>query len=214
MSLHERWTYDRDDPAVMLFTAALRAWQLPILPGQRVLELGCNESDFLTLLHRADLSLDLVGMDWRPSDHAVWGHEPEGWRFVQGCAWDRSLFEAESFDWVISLGALEHFGLGFYGDPRIDDGDVRTIRAIEHWLKPGGQCYFDVPCNPERSQTPHYRVYAPEEISSRFWNDGLAEVGEVARGYSLPEPHAGTWVPQPTVARVPYHYVAIWGEKR
>lgn len=212
MSLHERWTYDRDDPAVMLFTAALRAWQLPILPGQRVLELGCNESDFLTLLHRADPSLDLVGVDWRPSDRFSEGHAPEGWRFVQGCAWDRSLFEPASFDWVLLLGALEHFGLGYYGDPRLSTrtlgGHWPTLDAVEGWLKPGGQVYFDVPCNPERAETAHFRTY-------RSTDDLLPlTLHEKARGWSLPEPQAGTWIPQPVIHRVPYHFVAIWGEKR
>lgn len=211
--LHEVWHYDGADPGLMLFTAALQAWQLPILPGQRILELGCNESDFLPRLKRAMLSLQLTGVDWRPSDAhargASLGHD-EGWTFVQGCAWDTSLFPPASFDWVIMLGALEHFGLGWheYGDPVDRLGDAKTMHAVTHWLAPGGQVYFDVPCNPERSQTAHFRTY---RAMHHFETPGLREV---ARGFSLPEPHAGTWVPQPTVHRHPYHYVALWQQRR
>src|SRR5688572_21882544 len=200
--LHERWTYDQSDPAIMLFTAALNAWQLPILPGQSVLELGCNESDFLPRLHRADPTLQLTGVDWRATDKPA-----DGWRFMQGTARDEEMFPAESFDWVLLLGALEHFGLGFYGDPVNADGDRCTSEAIARWLKPGGNLYFDVPCNPEYSQNAHFRTYP---ATFRFAVNGLREV---ARGWSLPEPHAGTWIPQPVIHRVPYHFVAVWARK-
>ena len=211
MSLHERWTYEQDDPAIMLFTAALKAWQLPILPGQSVLEIGCNESDFLPRLAKADPSLKLTGMDWRPLQRPD-GHGPEGFTFVQGCAWDADLFQAESFDWVLMLGALEHFGLGYYGDPKNDAGDYEAVQAAEHWLKPGGHLYFDVPCNPESAETRHFRTYSPGDIGQRLFM--LAgSTSEVARGYSLPEPTAGTWIPQPTIHRVPYHFCAIWASK-
>lgn len=222
MSLHEKWTYDGADPAIMLFTAALRAWQLPILPGQRILELGCNESPFLSLLAKADPSLELVGVDARPSDASSPGHSPEGWKFVQGCAWDQSLFAPASFDWVLLLGALEHFGLGYYGDPRAQLGDMETLWAVRYWLKPGGYLYFDVPCNPEDAETSHFRTYAPDTVRRRLGLIGLRDddeaivdrsLREVARGYSLPEPDAGTWIPQPTIHRVPYNFVAVWAGK-
>lgn len=203
MSLHETWTYEGEDPAIMLFTAALKAWQLPILPGQSVLELGCNESDFLPRLHRTDPTLTLFGVDWRASDK-----EPDGWTFVQGTAWDGSLFPEQSFDWVVSLGALEHFGLGWYGDPKNRDGDMHTLAAVSWWLKPGGHTYYDVPCNPTYSESAHYRTYRAA------FPPGCADpMMHVAHGYSLPEPNAGTWVPQPTVHKHPYYYVAVWAKK-
>lgn len=212
MSLHETWTYEQDDPAIMLFTAALKAWQLPILPGQSVLEIGCNESDFLPRLHRADPTLKLTGMDWRPLQRPD-GHGPEGFTFVQGCAWDANLFPAESFDWVLMLGALEHFGLGYYGDPREAYGDVKTMDAVAHWLKPNGHVYFDVPCNPERAQTAHFRTYDPLSAGFLLPTSPIF-INELARGYSLPEPRAGTWVPQPLVHVTPYHFVALLGRKK
>jgi hypothetical protein len=205
MSLHETWTYEGEDTAIMLFTAALKAWQMPILPGQSVLELGCNESDFLPRLHRADPSLKLFGLDWRASDK-----EPDGWTFTQGTAWDGSLFPEQSFDWVVSLGALEHFGLGWYTDPKEPEGDHYTMAAVDWWLKDGGAVYFDVPCNPEYAETAHYRTYAAMDAGALL---DCTCLEEVARGYSLPEPNAGTWVPRPTVHKHPYYYVAVYAKK-
>ena len=221
MSLYESWTYAESDPALMLFTAALQAWQLPILPGQSVLEIGCNESDFLFRLHNADNTLKLTGLDWRENDKAHNGRG-HGWTFVQGCAWDEKLFEPESFDWVLMLGALEHFGLGWYGDPKEPIGDELALAAIGHWLKPGGNLYFDVPFNPEYSVGAHFRTYSKIALEQLIYPDGVINYNsfktilpleEIACGYSLPEPQAGTWIPQPTMHREPYHFAAIWARK-
>ncbi len=211
--LYQRWSYVEADPAMMLFTAALQAWQLPILPGQSVLELGCNETHFLDKLHETDPTLQLTGVDWNASDHRARGYGIDGWTFKQGSAFDASLFEPESFDWVLLLGALEHFGLGYYGDPRADIGDLLTLAAISKWLKPGGSVYFDVPCNPQDEQTPHFRTYAPKTVTERLMGAPGHDLVEVARGYSLPEPRAGQWIPQPTVRLQPYHFIAVWARK-
>lgn len=212
LPFYQAWEYAESDPAMMLFTAAVKAWQLPILPGQSVLELGCNETQFMERLRVTDPTLTLAGVDWNRCDHFANGYGPDGWTFKQGSAWDMSLFEPESFDWVILLGALEHFGLGWYTDPRDELGDRKTLDAVAYWLKPGGHLYFDVPCNPETAQTAHFRTYAPGDIRSRLLtsSNGLQEV---ARGYSLPEPAAGTWIPQPLVPLSPYHFVAVLARK-
>src|SRR5262245_6601271 len=176
------WTYTESDPALMLFTAALHMWQMPIKPGQSVLELGCNESNFCERLVATDPTLKVTGVDARPCDHFAAGYGPEGWTFQQGSGFDASLFEADSFDWVFLIGALEHFGLGYYGDPGNEYGDVQTIETINRWLKPGGYCYFDVPCNPCDEQTPHFRTYAPESIQRRLLAYNRNPLKEVARG--------------------------------
>jgi SAM-dependent methyltransferase len=83
---------------------------------------------------------------------------------------DSHLFAPETFDAVVMLGALEHFGLGFYGDPIDDDGDTKTMQNIARWLKPGGWVYFDVPCQPTYSVRPnrHFRDYAPASVQERL----------------------------------------------
>lgn len=205
------WVYRDSDPAMALWTAAYQAWGLR-WPCQapRVLELGCAETDFAERLTRSNPFITFTGVDWRAEREAT------GWTFVQGDARDAHLFAPASFDVVLLLGALEHFGLGFYGDP-VDaepgDGDVQTLRNVARWLAPGGWAYFDVPCNPTFSiaNNRHFRTYAPADVQARL----LAETGlvERARGYSLPEPAAGTWIAEPTEHRVPYHFVAVVADK-
>jgi SAM-dependent methyltransferase len=206
------WVYTESDPALMLFTAAMSRFNLTFPPGSRILELGCAESDWLERMHRWDPSFELVGVDARR--HA----RPQGSPcvpIIEGSAMNQDLFAPESFDRIVLLGALEHFGLGFYGDPEAAAGDVATMRNIARWLKPGGFVYFDVPCQPTYrvSDNRCFRSYAPIDVTTRLlrgWENGLQEVN---RAYSLPEPHAGTWCHEPTEDRVPYWFVAVLAQK-
>jgi SAM-dependent methyltransferase len=210
------WTYDESDPAICLFTAADRRFNFTIRPGSRLLELGCAETDFLERLHRWDPSLNLVGVDAR----AELGRQRDpGINLFQASAMDRDLFPPDSFDWIVLLGALEHFGLGFYGDPIDEDGDTYTMANVARWLRPGGFVYFDVPCQPTYRIQPnrHFRSYAPTvgdgrpgSVAERLIVPGLTEI---TRAYSLPEPWAGTWCHEPTVDRVPYWFVAVLAQK-
>lgn len=202
------WTYSYGDPAITLFTRAMERFKFTIPSHSNILELGCAETDWLERMNCCDRSYQLTGVDARPQDR------PEiGFTFVQGDAANPRLFYPETFDWVVLLGALEHFGLGFYGDPINDDGDTQTMRNVMYWLKPGGFVYFDVPCNPTYSIRPnrHFRTYAPASIQERLIVPGLVEVN---RAYSLCEPHAGTWCHEPTVHHEPYHFVAVLAQKR
>lgn len=162
------WIYGESDAGLMLFTAALERFQMDFKPGSKILELGCAETDWLERMARADASFDLTGVDARPEqprDHVLIGD-----------ACNPDLFEQNTFDWVVMLGALEHFGLGYYGDPKhlTDDndcnGDTLTMQNVARWLKPSGFVYFDVPCNPTGCITPnrHYRVYSPAEVELRL----------------------------------------------
>lgn len=202
-----KWLYEGTDPALMLFTAALERFRFSFPSFCKVLELGCAESDWLDRMHRTDPTFDLTGVDARSQARLE-----DGFRLVEGSAMNANLFEPESFDRIVLLGALEHFGLGFYGDPVNEMGDSWTMANVARWLKPGGLVYFDVPCQPTYrvSDNRHFRSYGPGDVSTRLLPEGLREVN---RGYSLPEPHAGTWCHEPTADRVPYWFVAVLAEK-
>lgn len=202
------WTYDRDDPAIMLFTAAVQRFNMRFTMSQRIAELGCAETDWLERMHAMDRSLELIGVDARPQVR-----EANGFTLRQGNAMDASLFEPESLDWVVMLGALEHFGLGYYGDEKDSTGDAHTMQNVEAWLKPGGFVYFDVPAQPTYRVSPnhHYRMYGPNDVTKRLI--APTDLQEVNRAYSLPEPFAGTWCHEPTAERVPYWYVAVLAQK-
>jgi SAM-dependent methyltransferase len=202
------WVYGESDPALMLFTAAVQRWGLT-WPNERprILELGCAETNFLERLKAQNQDVELTGVDQR------WDRDANGWTQVVASAIDPELFAPESFDVVVLLGALEHFGLGFYGDPLDDDGDIQTMRNVARWLRPGGWVYFDVPCNPTFSiaENRHFRTYAPASVTERLIVPGLVER---VRGYSDCEPRAGTWLEGPPDShQFPYWFVAVVADK-
>lgn len=198
------WTYDQSDPAMMLWTAAVKLWSLDWPADANVLELGCAETDWIERITSLNPGISVTGVDVHP--------QPRG-RTRVGSAMDPHLCEPDSLDAVVLLGALEHFGLGFYGDPIDDDGDTVTMQNIARWLKPGGWVYFDVPCQPTYSVRPnrHFRDYAPASVQERL----IAPSGltERCRGYSWPEPNAGTWCDEPTGPLTPYWFVAAVADK-
>lgn len=211
------WTYTGNDPGLALFTACLRAGApMPIAPlprpfGQnmRVLEIGCNEADWLHLAGEAWPDAWFVGIDTR-APHA---NERDG-RLLRcnANALDRSIYPAESFDAVVSLSALEHMGLGHYGDPKDPDGDTVAFGNILHWLKPDGWLYFDVPYDPTgyRVQGTECRVYDEAAIASRLWREGFVRRWERC----APARDAGTLCAEnPTAAVEPFYYRAMVWEK-
>lgn len=150
------WHYPGTDPSIVLFDRAVRAWGLDLPTGARVLELGCCETDFSHYLLAADPTIRLTGVDV---------NDPHGFKgtFIKGAA-EQQDFGRNSFEAVILLGSLEHFGLGYYGDPVNELADKKTLRLISEWLVPGGWCYYDVPWTPVHgghyiTENRHFRVY-------------------------------------------------------
>ena len=206
------WTYTESDPALRLFTAARERFGLQLPEHARVLELGCAETTFLERLKAQNPTFDLWGVDVRED------RTPHNWTFIRGSAfhvktWEPHLFPNEWFDGVVMLGALEHFGLGYYGDPVLEDGDTLTMMNVVRSLKPGGWVYFDVPFAPQGfrvAENRHFRHYDDQAVTDRLIVPGLCEVH---RAYSDCEPHAGTWVERPTCDKVPYWFVAVHAVK-
>ncbi len=73
--------------------------------------------------------------------------------------------ESEIADSVSCLHAVEHFGLGRYGDPITVDGHVKGIGNLVKMLKPGGTLYISFPIG--KGNEVHFnahRVMDPREI--------------------------------------------------
>ena len=49
------------------------------------------------------------------------------------------------YDSISCLHAIEHFGLGRYGDPLDPNGHLKGFQNLLHLLKPGGKLYISVP---------------------------------------------------------------------
>ena len=65
-----------------------------------------------------------------------------------------------SADSVSSLHAIEHFGLGRYGDPIDYFGYKKAIENIHAILKEKGRFYFSVPIGPQRIEYNAHRVFS------------------------------------------------------
>ncbi len=67
-------------------------------------------------------------------------------------------------DSLSCLHALEHFGLGRYGDPVKADGFLHGWKALYDLLEPGGMLYFSVPIGPPRIEFNAHRVFSIQQI--------------------------------------------------
>ncbi len=69
---------------------------------------------------------------------------------------------------ISSLHAVEHFGLGRYGDPVDPQAPFQAMRALERVLAPGGTLYFSVPIGIERVCFTAHRIFSPRTILGEF----------------------------------------------
>lgn len=166
MKIAAQWPRDVRDACANFFGLALRGFDPDIPADARVLEIGCAEYDWLSPAHEAWPDMSLTGIDWR-------SRKPkDGFTTVQGDVLVHD-FPAESFDWIVSISAIEHIGLGHYNnDPKREDGDTVALARAWSWLKPGGLLYFDVPWNSgshayEVHGTSH-RVYDDASVMGRL----------------------------------------------
>jgi SAM-dependent methyltransferase len=71
-------------------------------------------------------------------------------------------------DSISSLHAIEHFGLGRYGDPVDYYGHVKALDNIYKILKPGGRFYFSVPIGRQRIEFNAHRVFSLKYLLELF----------------------------------------------
>lgn len=67
-------------------------------------------------------------------------------------------------DSISSLHAIEHFGLGRYGDPIDPDGHLKGFRNITKMLRGGGIFYFSVPMGSQRIEFNAHRVFGMQYL--------------------------------------------------
>ena len=103
--------------------------------------------------------MDVTLVDVRPLESAV-----RGLTFVQADATTMSGFADGSVDSLSSLNAVEHFGLGRYGDPLAPDAWAEALESFARVLAPGGRLYLGVPIGRERVEFNAHRVLSPRTI--------------------------------------------------
>jgi SAM-dependent methyltransferase len=208
------WSYAGGDSCCEFFTQCLKASPIDVPADARVLEIGCAEFDWLTPASQTWPGMTFDGIDWRDSGKPV----PRVTR-MKGDVRDPNHYPPGSFDWIVSISAIEHIGLGHYKqDPKDVDGDTVALANAVRWLKPGGWLLFDVPYNPERyvvHGTSH-REYDDDAIWTRLWVEPLARAKATARWHGTYYCHAKATthlIEKPTSATTPFYYVGFAWQK-
>lgn len=102
-------------------------------------------------------------IDIRPLPASV-----SGLTFIQGDATHLSGIPDNSIESLSSLHAIEHFGLGRYGDPIDPEACFTAMRSLARVLEPGGRLYFSVPVGHETIQFNARRIFSPATILDTF----------------------------------------------
>lgn len=69
-------------------------------------------------------------------------------------------------DSLSCLHAIEHFGLGRYGDPIDFEGHIKGLNSLHTLLKPGGTLYLSCPIGPQRIEFNAHRVFGVKYLLS------------------------------------------------
>lgn len=92
----------------------------------------------------------------------------ENVKFIQADCMSENFEWTDYCDSVSSLHAVEHFGLGRYGDPIDVNGHLKGLNNIYKMLKPGGTFYFSVPIGPQRIEFNAHRVFSIRYLLNYF----------------------------------------------
>lgn len=133
-------------------------------PGTSVLEVGAHDAPLASMLMRSGFYVTSV--DLRPTDG------PQDHPHIVGdfCNLDINLLPRP--DCVFSVSAIEHFGLGGYGDARKAYYDVIAMRRIWELLNLRGVCYLTVPFGGKYVEVqPHWRCYDWGSMAERLIQD-------------------------------------------
>ncbi len=98
-------------------------------------------------------------------------------QFLKADLMDPTAAPLDAADSVSCLHAIEHFGLGRYGDPIDPEGHIKGFRNICRMVEPGGRLYVSFPVARKRQVVFNaHRVFMPSDIFDWF---------EPNRGFTL-----------------------------
>jgi SAM-dependent methyltransferase len=111
--------------------------------------------------------------------------------FTQADLMGTSVTQEDYCDSLSCLHALEHFGLGRYGDPINPEGHRDGLSNMVKILRSGGVLYLSVPIGLERVEFNAHRVFAPNALTRLAESMGLTlrELAWMEPGQPLVQSH-------------------------
>lgn len=92
-------------------------------------------------------------------------YEIAGLKFIQGDATNLEMLRDNSVESLSSFHAVEHFGLGRYGDSIDPQACFKALRAFQRVLQPGGHLYLGLPIGPQdRLVFNAHRIFNPKTV--------------------------------------------------
>lgn len=91
--------------------------------------------------------------------------------FVQADLMQPESKYANYCDSLSCLHALEHFGIGRYGDPLDPSGHLKGFASMSAMIQPGGRFYFSTPMGPQRIEFDAHRVFSLKYLLDMVSND-------------------------------------------
>lgn len=135
------------------------------------LDIGSRVDGFIAHL----LSFRFVEvLDIRPITSPI-----ENLSFIQGDAMEKLTHLQNEYDSVSSLHALEHFGLGRYGDPEDERGHMKGLLNIAECVALGGHLYISFPLGSDIVQFNTQRLINPSWPLHLLPNFTLIEYVEI-----------------------------------
>lgn len=127
-------------------------------PQGAVLDIGCVSSRLP--IQMASLGYTVHGLDVRP-----YGFTHPNFTFHQV-----DLFRwtpPRLFDIILLVSTIEHFGIGGYGDAKLNEADIEAVKKISEWLAPGGQLLVSLPYG-KAEITAKHRIYDQPRLALLF----------------------------------------------
>ena len=133
---------------------------------KHIYDIGSRVDGYIA--HLLSMDIEVTMIDVRPL-----GLKIDGLHFMQGNATSLESIADDSLNALSCLHALEHFGLGRYGDPVDYLGWKKALHAMAGKVKKGGHLYLSVPVGKEEKLMFNaHRIFSPLSI--------VREVGKTA----------------------------------
>lgn len=127
-------------------------------------DIGSRVDGFISHLLCSDVVKKVVMLDIRPLPIEI-----EHLQFVQADATNLEELEDNSIASLSSLHAIEHFGLGRYGDDIDPEAWKKVLAAVQRKVQEGGMLYLSVPVGPENKLCFNaHRIFKPSTIVDRL----------------------------------------------